>query len=637
MSTPPVEQDVDGNPSPEQILQSLADYINSDLVEVYPEECGPVPQTVTVEFWNCYVDFVNPFPFDDYEKSKEISEFANSFPSEIASESHQLCGTDFGQSYNSENYPNMDYWDCMVEQVERLTNTFFPPRLGYFGAPQGGYEFFVDFLEDSGVSIPDECAELGYFYLSSEYAECIVTSVLEKSDFTSPSGQNTTDIFPRDKTATLIFPDKIAESRSTSIAQMSTASISFISSIVIICMIQRSYTGLSSTFHRLLFGLSIADILSSFWLMLSTLMSPTYTSGYIWNPRGNVHSCDTQGFFLFLGIMGAPLYNCSLCFYYLAVVKFNKKDAFIRKKLEPFFHAVPILVSVTGAIIILAKESFNANGSYCWINERNSYCEIESVSCERGKDVKIIFSIFAVGPIIILPIVIVTTMVVMYREVIKIEKKLSKYGVGALRQNLGDNKKNDHQSDDANSASNKKSTIQRVRGWWTNLWPFNKSSARPSRSNNSRLQSRVILHKAILYSLAFLCTYIFPFVTSIQYWAEYQTSSTLKILASTCFPLQGFFNFLVFIHPKVTNTKRTKKLSWFQSFVTALKSRGDKNKNGGRSQLRSGGKKSKSKTSQNTTAVDAPRFRQKRKKMIFNRQPARRKKCRNRKFIADTQ
>ena len=498
MSTPPVEQDVDGNPSPEQILQSLADYINSDLVEVYPEECGPVPQTVTFEFWNCYVDFVNPFPFDDYEKSKEISEFANSFPSEIASELLYIINRD---------------------------------------------HFFI----------------------------------------------------------------------------------------------QGSYTGLSSTFHRLLFGLSIADILSSFWLMLSTLMSPTYTSGYIWNPRGNVHSCDTQGFFLFLGIMGAPLYNCSLCFYYLAVVKFNKKDAFIRKKLEPFFHAVPILVSVTGAIIILAKESFNANGSYCWINERNSYCEIESVSCERGKDVKILFSIFAVGPIIILPIVIVTTMVVMYREVIKIEKKLSKYGVGALRQNLGDNKKNDHQSDDANSASNKKSTIQRVRVWWTNLWPFNKSSARPSRSNNSRLQSRVILHKAILYSLAFLCTYIFPFVTSIQYWAEYQTSSTLKILASTCFPLQGFFNFLVFIHPKVTNKKRTKKLSWFQSFVTALKSRGDKNKNGGRSQLRSGGKKSKSKTSQNTTAVDAPRFRQKRKKMIFNRQPARRKKCRNRKFIADTQ
>ena len=363
-------------------------------------------------------------------------------------------------------------------------------------------------------------------------------------------------------------------------------------------MIQRSHTGLSSTFHRLLFGLSIADILSSFWLMLSTLLSPTYTSGYIWNPRGNVHSCDTQGFFLFLGIMGAPLYNCSLCFYYLAVVKFNKKDAFIRKKLEPFFHAVPILVSVSGAIIILAKQSFNANGSYCWINE------------------KILFSIFAVGPFIIFPIVIVTTMVLMYREVIKIEKKLSKYGVGALRQNLGDNKKKDHQSDDANGASNN-STIQRVRGWWTNLRPFNKSSARPTRSNNSRLQSRVILHKAILYSLAYLCTYIFPFVTSIQYWAGYQTSSTLKILTSTFFPLQGFFNFLVFIHPKVTNTKRTKKLSWFQSFVTALKSRGDKNKRGGRSQLRSGGKKSKSKnkTSKNTSAVGAPRLRQKQKKM----------------------
>eukprot|EP00979_Chaetoceros_neogracilis_P017690 scaffold10266_cov294-Chaetoceros_neogracile.AAC.10 len=394
-----------------------------------------------------------------------------------------------------------------------------------------------------------------------------------------------------------IFPDKIDESRSTSITQIVTASISFISSIAIIFMIHRSYVGLSSTFHRLLLGLSIADILSSFWMMLSTLLSPTDTSGYVWNPRGNVNSCDAQGFFLFLGIMGAPLYNCSLCFYYLAIVKFNKKDTFIREKIEPYLHAVPILVSLTGAITILAKTSFNANISYCWINEEYPYCGVQSnngtevdVQCERGKDAKILFSIFAIFPYAIFPSVIVATMACMYREVVKNEKKLSKYGIGALRKNLGYNQIKDpqSQSNDASGACNSKNIVSRLKASWVNLW----TSRRATRSNNTKKQSRAILHKAMAYSLAYMLTYFFAYVTSVQYWAGYQTSSTLRLFVSILCPLQGFFNFLVFIQPKVANIRRKKKLSWFQSFIAALKSRGDKRKRGRKGGFRNG-KKSK--------------------------------------------
>jgi hypothetical protein len=334
--------------------------------------------------------------------------------------------------------------------------------------------------------------------------------------------------------------------------------------------------------------------------MLSTLLSPTYTSGYVWNPRGNVNSCDAQGFFLFLGIMGAPLYNCSLCFYYLAIVKFNKKDKFIREKIEPYLHAVPILVSLTGAITILAKTSFNANISYCWINEEYPYCGDQSwidldVPCERGKDAKILFQIFAIFPYAIFPLVIVATMACMYREVVKNEKKLSKYGVGALRKNLGNNQIKDpkSQSNDASGASNSKNIVSRLKASWVN-------SGRATRSNNTKKQSRAILHKAMAYSLAYMLTYLFAFITSVQYWAGYQSSSTLKLFVGILFPLQGFFNFLVFIQPKVANIKRKKKLSWLQSFIAALKSRGDKRKRGRKEGFRNG-KKSKIKKAMTTS------------------------------------
>jgi len=493
-----------------------------------------------------------------------------------------------------------------MDQLE--SNNMLPPRTSSYMSPQE-YSFFKAFLENSGVSIPAGCIEFEKGALiTTPYAGCIVRSVLEDAPVVtiapSENGIDTVNSTRQDNSPTmdpqLIFQEKIDESKSTSIAQTITASVSFISSIALICVIQRSYTGFASTFNRLLLGLSIADILSSFWLMLSTSMSPSHTSGYIWNPRGNVHTCDTQGFFLFLGLIGAPLYNCSMCFYYLAVIKFNKKDAFIRKKLEPYFHAVPILLSLIGAITILSKESFNANGSSCWINKDPPYCGVEvfnetayEIPCERGKDAMVLFSIFAIAPSFALPIVIVVTMAIMYRVAIKNEKKISKYGVGSLRKNV-DCKPSIAINDDSNNNAT-------VPNRWSSLKWWSKASA--TKSNNAKWQSRTILHKAMSYSMAYFLTYLFPFVTSVQYLAGYQSSSTLRLLVGVFLPLQGFFNFLVFMFPRVMNARRTKKLSWRQSFMTAIKSRGANKKRGRPAAVGASGKSRKKKVTIATTTI----------------------------------
>jgi hypothetical protein len=59
-----------------------------------------------------------------------------------------------------------------------------------------------------------------------------------------------------------------------SIANMVSGSISFIASMLLVVHILRSHECLSSTYHRLIFGLSTADIISSFGLALSSTMSP---------------------------------------------------------------------------------------------------------------------------------------------------------------------------------------------------------------------------------------------------------------------------------------------------------------------------------------------------------------------------
>ena len=59
------------------------------------------------------------------------------------------------------------------------------------------------------------------------------------------------------------------------------------------------------------------------------------------------------------------------------------------------------------------------------------------------------------------------------------------------------------------------------------------------------------MNKALSYSLAFFFSYLFPIIISIRTLADFYSGLTLSVMARVLFPLQGFFNFVVFIHPKV--------------------------------------------------------------------------------------
>jgi hypothetical protein len=117
-------------------------------------------------------------------------------------------------------------------------------------------------------------------------------------------------------------------------------SISITASAAIIWHILRSYDGLSTTYHRLVLGLCIADIVFFICHCLIQYEVPKELEYVMPSAQGNVASCDTQGFILTIGAVAASLYNCSMCVYYLAVIKYNKRDAYIRNKLEPWFHGI---------------------------------------------------------------------------------------------------------------------------------------------------------------------------------------------------------------------------------------------------------------------------------------------------------
>ena len=91
-----------------------------------------------------------------------------------------------------------------------------------------------------------------------------------------------------------------------------TAVISMISSFIVIWMIRRSHVGLSSTYHRLLLGLCISDIIFSISMSFLGIWAPSELSYYHWIAMGNTNTCTIQGFIFMLGTCMGQFYTCSL-------------------------------------------------------------------------------------------------------------------------------------------------------------------------------------------------------------------------------------------------------------------------------------------------------------------------------------
>ena len=124
------------------------------------------------------------------------------------------------------------------------------------------------------------------------------------------------------------------------IIRRTTGSVSTIASTCLILHILHSHHGLSTTYHRLVFGLCIGDTISSFASVLGSTMVPKEMNYFIPSAQGNTATCTAQGFLISVGNMVTNLYNCSICFYYLSIIRYNKKDEYT------WFHGISILIII---------------------------------------------------------------------------------------------------------------------------------------------------------------------------------------------------------------------------------------------------------------------------------------------------
>ena len=136
--------------------------------------------------------------------------------------------------------------------------------------------------------------------------------------------------------------------------------ISIVASAVVIGIIYRSAKGLkNSVYHRILFGMSAADIIQTLALAFTTLPMPRdmiYTNfqGLI---IGNNASCLAQGFFVTFGAVTGLMYNAMLSLYYLFFIRYNMSNEEFARWIEPLLQVVSVLSGLISASLMASYES----------------------------------------------------------------------------------------------------------------------------------------------------------------------------------------------------------------------------------------------------------------------------------------
>ena len=135
------------------------------------------------------------------------------------------------------------------------------------------------------------------------------------------------------------------------VLRTSAASLSLAASTIIALMIVLSPGRLSKPYRRLIFGLSISDIIQSIGIITSPFAQPPADDPFAnrW-ARGSISACEFSGFLMSNGTALIPMYTFALTLYFLLIVKYKMPVASFVRKVEWKLHVGIILWNLIGIL-----------------------------------------------------------------------------------------------------------------------------------------------------------------------------------------------------------------------------------------------------------------------------------------------
>jgi hypothetical protein len=340
-------------------------------------------------------------------------------------------------------------------------------------------------------------------------------------------------------------------------------SISSLASITIIVSILRSNVKLSTVYRRLIFGMSVFDLIQSMSLAFSAGPIP---AGLMWGAYGNDVTCDLQAFTTIVGGYGSMLYSLSLSVYFVFVM-LDIPESRIKKYLEPIIHTVSISAPFAVGIYLYVIQFYNAADTICWVVPQelrdcllNGEISIKECMMKWKHYVDLVAILLFYPKLFIFAGNCIALFIIWYIDFAESRKRSNLYK-SAL-------------SGDRHRNSQMPSQGTRTGG---SRGPVSPLAERLSRPSNSSLQRRKTLtRRAIAYIAGFILTYIFSFIYRFLVVAGYQPHFMLDFLSKFFLPLQGFFNLLIYTYPHVVSYRQSNPRStYFRALWEVVKSGGD--------------------------------------------------------------
>eukprot|EP00979_Chaetoceros_neogracilis_P002575 scaffold435_cov275-Chaetoceros_neogracile.AAC.27 len=327
-------------------------------------------------------------------------------------------------------------------------------------------------------------------------------------------------------------------------------SLSVLSSLILILIIHRSRVGLSTIYHRIMYCMSLADIMSSLAMALGSLLMPKdmiYTQ-FESAVYGNTTTCTAQGIGFLLGANLVFAYNTALCVYYLCSIRYKMTEASIRKRVEPFFHICAVFGSVSITIYLCAVNLFNPNPWDAWctavdIPWKCSYGEFRSKDCSFNSNTSqaalfVIVSEYLLGFACLIASMILITWTVYKQEML----------IKSYQERVYGRRRTSSTTMDSNERNNLVS------------------------SKSRHHFTKVIAYQALAYVAVFLLCQSNVFIgLTARVTAPLRKDEWTQIYHLVTRPLQGFFNVLVFVAHKIYNLRQARKeLTVPQALVCVL-------------------------------------------------------------------
>jgi hypothetical protein len=275
------------------------------------------------------------------------------------------------------------------------------------------------------------------------------------------------------------------------------------------------------TYYRLLVAMSICDFLGSFAFFFGNLPVPRETM--LAMARGNAATCTAQGFLIHVFVYAVLFYNTGLMIYFVLTIRYGWTESYAATRLEPIIHVWSILVPLGQAIAGVFLHIFNpiGFGAFCEISPYPVLCGIFD-ACTRGQSAKLLYTVFSTVPEAISLVIIYISITLIYCTVrCQARRALA---ISANRDSI-------------------------------------------------RARTRAVTIQSLLFALIFFNTWIYaalsPLLTYVvkQAPALVRSEYILSVLTSIFLPLQGFFNFCIYIRPRLVRLWRDEQ----RSFCVALK------------------------------------------------------------------